>query len=161
LKEDSFEGVLAVEVFATSLGPEVVEQEASEDVKGLAAVSEAARMIAVEVRGVVIRFEDGFPQEDEGPGDVEAVGSSPFVPNTEENIPSLPSQVAFHEVMLGGFREPFVTGFASGRDSHGLEPRANRKSIVEDQPGERPNFARMGVVPHLSNDLGDRRVSKV
>jgi hypothetical protein len=161
LKEDSFEGVLAVEVFATSLGPEVVEQEASKDVKGLAAISEAARMIAVEVWGVVIRFGDGFPQEDEGPGDAEAVRSSPFVPNVEENIPSLPSRVAFHEAMLGGFREPFVTGLASGRDSHGLEPRANRESVVEDQPSEGPNFPRTGVVPHLGNDLGDRRVSEV
>jgi len=51
LKENSLEGVLAVKVIATSLRPEVVNQEAPEDVEGLAAVSEAARVIAVEVRG--------------------------------------------------------------------------------------------------------------
>jgi hypothetical protein len=113
-------------------------------------------MIAVEVRGVILRFEDGFPQEDEGPGDAEAVSSAPFVPNAEEGIPSLSSQVAFHEAMLGGFRESLVTGLAGGRDSHGLEPRANGESVVEDQPGEGPNFARTGVVPHLGNDLGNR-----
>ncbi len=51
LKENSLEGVLAVEVFATSLRPEIVEQEALEDVKGLTSVVEAARVVVVEVRG--------------------------------------------------------------------------------------------------------------
>jgi hypothetical protein len=51
LKENSLERVLAVEVFATSLRPEVVDQEAPENVERLAMVSEAARVIAVEVRG--------------------------------------------------------------------------------------------------------------
>jgi hypothetical protein len=49
LKENSLEGVLAVEVFATSLGLEIVEQEAPEDVKGLTSVGEAACVVAVEV----------------------------------------------------------------------------------------------------------------
>jgi len=49
LKENSLEGVLAVEVFATSLGPEIVEHEAPEDVKGLTSIGEAARVVAVEV----------------------------------------------------------------------------------------------------------------
>jgi hypothetical protein len=54
LKENSLEGVLAVEVITTSHRPEVVNQEApaDEDVEGLAAVGEAARVIAVEVGGV-------------------------------------------------------------------------------------------------------------
>jgi hypothetical protein len=54
LKENLLERVLAVEVFMTSLRPEVVNQEAPEDVERLAAVSEVARVIAVEVRGVVV-----------------------------------------------------------------------------------------------------------
>jgi hypothetical protein len=126
LKENSLEGVLAVEVIATSLRPEVVNQEAPKDVKGLAAVGEAARVIAMEVRGVVIFFEDGFSEEDEGPGDVEAIGRSPFVPNSVEGFPSLLSWSAIHETVLGGLRGSLVTTLASGRDTHSLEPGADR-----------------------------------
>jgi hypothetical protein len=161
LKKNSLEGVLAVEVFATSLGPEVVEEETPEDVEGLTAVGETARVIVVKVRGVVIFFEDGFPKEDEGPGDVEAVGRLPFVPNTMEGLPSLASMGAIHEAVLGRFRESLVTALASGWDSHDLEPSTNRQLVVKDQLGERPHLAWMGVVPHPGNDLGDRRVSEV
>jgi hypothetical protein len=58
LKESLLEGVLAVKVFATSLGPEIVEQEAPEDVEGLTSIGEVARVVAVEVRGVIFFFED-------------------------------------------------------------------------------------------------------
>jgi len=126
LEKNSLEGVLAVKVFAASLGPEIIEQEALEDVKGLTVVGEAARVIAVKVRGVIILFEDSFPKEDEGPGDVEAVGRLPFVSNTLEGLPSLLSRGAIHEAMLGRFRESLVTALASGRDSHDLEPSIDR-----------------------------------
>ncbi len=96
LKEDTLERVLAVEVSATSLRPEVVNQEAPEDVEGLAAISEAARVITVEVRGVVVLFKDGFPEEKEGLGDVEAIGRPPFVPNSVEGLPGLLSRGAIH-----------------------------------------------------------------
>jgi len=49
---------------------------------------------------------------------------------------------------------------AGGRDSHNLEPSANRQPIVKDQLGKRPHLAWAGVVPHSSNDLGDRRVAE-
>ncbi len=62
LKKNSLEGVLAVEVFATSLGPEVVEQETPEDVEGLTSIGETARVVAVEVQGVVLLFEDDLPK---------------------------------------------------------------------------------------------------
>ncbi|CAM6019481.1 unnamed protein product [Sphagnum balticum] len=114
-------------------------------------------MITVQVRGIVIRFEDGFPKEDERPVDVEVVGRPPFVPNTKKGLPSLPSQGAFHEAMLGRFRESLVTDLTGGRDSHDLEPSADQQTIVEDQLGKRPNLAQTGVVPHPGNDLGDRR----
>ncbi len=102
LKENSLKVVLAVEVFATSLRLEIVEQEAPEDVKGLTSVGEAARVVAVEVRGVIFFLEDGLPKENERLGDVEAVGHPPFVPNAEESIPSLLSRGAFHETMVSG-----------------------------------------------------------
>jgi hypothetical protein len=96
LKENTLERVLAVEVSATSLRPEVVNQEALEDVKGLAVISEAACVITVEVRGVVVLFKDGFPEEKEGPGDVEAIGCPPFIPNSVEGLPGLLSRGAIH-----------------------------------------------------------------
>jgi hypothetical protein len=126
LKEDALEGVLAVKVIAASLGLEVVNQEAPEDVKGLAAVGEAARVIAMEVRGVVVLFEDGFSKEDERPSDVEAIGRPPFVPYSVEGFPSLLSQSAIHETVLGGLRESLITSLAIGRDTDGLEPGSDR-----------------------------------
>ncbi len=160
LKENSPEGVLAVEVFATSLGPEVVEQEAPEDVEGLTSIGEAARVVDVEVQGVVFFFEDGLPKENKRPGDVEAVGRPPFVPNAEEGIPSLLSMGAFHETVLGRLRESLVAALAGGWNSHDLEPSTNRQPIVKDQPGKRPHLTWAGVVPHYGNDLGDRRVAE-
>jgi len=161
LKENSLEGILAVEVFATSLGLEVVEQEALENVEGLASIGETARMVAVKVRGVVFLFKDDLPKENEGPGDVEAVGRSPFVPNAEESVPSPLSRGAFPETVLSGFRESLIATLASGRDPHDLEPSANRQPIVKDQPGKHPHFAWTGVVPHSSDDLHDRQVAEV
>jgi hypothetical protein len=161
LKKNSLEGVLAVKMFATSLGPEVVEQEAPEDVEGLPMIGEAARVVAVKVRRVVFLFEDGFPKEDERPGDLEVVRHPPFVPNAEEGILSLSSRGAFHEIVLGRLQKSLVAALAGGRNSHDLEPSANRQSIVEDQPGKRPHFAWAGVVPHPGNDLGGRQVAEV
>jgi hypothetical protein len=37
-------------------------------------IGEAARVVALEVRGVVLLFEDGFPEQDEGPVDEDAIG---------------------------------------------------------------------------------------
>ncbi|CAK9875094.1 unnamed protein product [Sphagnum jensenii] len=118
-------------------------------------------MVAVEVPRIVIFFEDDLSKEDERPGDVDAVGRPPFVPNTEIGIPSLLSRGAFHEAVLGGFRESLVTTLAGGRDSHDLEPSADRQSIVKDQPGKRPHLVWPGVVPHHGNDLGNRQVPEV
>jgi hypothetical protein len=161
LHKNSLEGVEAVEVLATSLGPEVVEQEVLKDVEGLTEVRKATRMVAVQIWGVVVGFEDGFPEEAEGPVDVEAVGRPPFDPNITKGLPSLLSRDAFHEAVLGGFLESLVTDFACGRDSHDLEPGPDRQPVVEDQPGKGPDLARTGVVPHPSNDLGGRRAPEV
>jgi hypothetical protein len=102
LEQDTLEGVLSVEVFAAPFEPKVVKQEASEDVEGLSSVGEIARVIAVEVRGVVFLFEDGFPKENERPGDVEVVGRLPFTTNAEEGFPGLLGGGTFHEAVLGG-----------------------------------------------------------
>jgi hypothetical protein len=120
LKKNALEGVLAIEVFATSLRPEIVEQEAPEDVEGLSAVGEAARVVAVEVRGIIVIFENGLCKEDKRPGNLEAVGRPPIVPHTEESVPSLLGRGAFHEAVLGGFRETLVTALAGGQNTHDL-----------------------------------------
>jgi hypothetical protein len=110
-------------------------------------------MVAMQIRGVVVGFEDGFPEEDEGPVDVEAVGRPPFAPNTAEGLPSLLSRGAFHEAMLGGFLESLVTDFASGRDSHDLEPCTDRQPVAAScrvyYMGEGGGFPRVRAVVSL------------
>jgi hypothetical protein len=53
-------------------------------------------VITVEVRGVVVLFEDGFLEEKEGPGDAEAIGRPPFVPDSVDGLPGLLSRGAIH-----------------------------------------------------------------
>jgi hypothetical protein len=95
------------------------------NVKELPAVGETARVVTVEVRGIVVVFEDILSKEDKRPCDLEAVGRPPIVPHTEESILSLLGRGAFHEAVLGGFRESLVTALAGGRDTHDLEPSAD------------------------------------
>jgi len=75
-------------MLAASFRPEVVEEKASENVKRLSHVRETARVVSLEVWGVVFLFEDNFPEKDEGPGDGEMVGRLPFLPRATESIPS-------------------------------------------------------------------------
>ncbi len=158
LEQNLFEGVLAIKVPSASFGPEIIEQKAPKNVEGLSPVGEATRVVAMEVRGVVLFFEHGLPKKNEGPGNGEAVGRLPFAPNTEESTPGLLGRGAFHEAMSGRFLEPLVAAFARGLNSHGLEPGAHRQPVVEGQPGERSNLVRTRIVPHSGNDLGNRRV---
>ncbi len=147
-------------MLAASFGPEVVKEKASEDVERLSSIRVAASVVALKVRGVVLLFEDSFPQKDEGLGDGEAVGRLPFIPSATESIPSLPGGGAIHEAMLGRLGEVLIVTFAGGLEPHGLEPRAHREPSVEGQPDEGPDLPWAGVVPHPSNDLGGRRVSE-
>jgi hypothetical protein len=48
-------------MLAASFGPEVVEKEASEDVERLLPIREAAGVVTLEVRGVVLLFKNSFP----------------------------------------------------------------------------------------------------
>jgi hypothetical protein len=72
---------------SASFGPEVVEEEAPEDVKQLPSIGEPARVVTVEVQGVIFFLKNGFAKENEGPGDGKAVGRLPFFPNAEEGFP--------------------------------------------------------------------------
>jgi hypothetical protein len=148
-------------MFATSFGPEVVEQKAPEDVEGLSPIGEAACVIAMKVRGVVFLFEHSFPKKNEWPGDVGVVGRLPFAPYSEEGIPGLLSRDAFHETVLGKLRESLVAAVAGSLDSHDLEPSTYRHPVVKDQLSECPHLAGAGIVPHSGDDLDDRRVTKI
>jgi hypothetical protein len=158
LEQNPFEGVLAIEVPSASFGPEIIEQKTPKNVEGLSPVREATRVVAMEVRGVVLFFEHGLPKKNEGLGNGEAVGRLPFAPNTEESTPSLLGRGAFHEAVSGRFLEPLVAAFVRGLNSHGLEPGAHRQPVVEGQPGERSNLAGTRIVPHSGNDLGNHQV---
>ncbi len=118
-------------------------------------------MVALKVRGVVFLFEDSFPEEDEGPGDGEAVGRLPLLPSATEGGPGLLGGGAIHKAVLGGLRESLVTPFAGVLESHGLEPRAHREPSVEGQPDKGSHLAWAGVVPYPGDDLHDRGVPEV
>ncbi len=71
-------------------------------------------MVTLKVRRVVFLFENGFPPNDERPGDGKAVGRLPFTPNAEEGILGLLGGNAIQEAVLGKLRGPLVATFASG-----------------------------------------------
>jgi len=146
---------------SASFEPKIIEQKAPKNVEGLSPVGEATRVVAMEVRGVVLFFEHGLPKKNEGPGNGEAVGCLPFALDTEESTPGLLGQGAFHEAVSGRFLEPLVVAFVGGLNSHGLEPSAHRQPVVEGQPGERSNLAGTRIVPHSGHDLGNRRVVQI
>ncbi len=158
LEQNPFEGVLAIKVPSASFGPETIEQKAPKNVEGLSPVGEATRVVAMEVRGVVLFFDHGLPKKNEGPGNGKAIGRLPFASDTKESTPGLLGRGAFHEVVSGRFLEPLVAAFAGGLNSHGLEPNAHWQPVVESQPGERSNLAGTRIMPHSSNYLGNRRI---
>jgi hypothetical protein len=57
LEQDSFQGVLVVKVLAAPLGPEIVQQEASENVKGLLDIGVPSGVVSVKVRRVIFLFD--------------------------------------------------------------------------------------------------------
>jgi hypothetical protein len=131
LEQNLFEGVLAIKVPSASFEPEIIEQKALKNVEGLSLVGEAIRVVAMEVRGVVLFFEHELPKKNEGLGNGEAVGRLPFAPDTKESTPGLLGRGAFHEAVSGRFMEPLVVAFAGGLNSHGLEPGAHQQPVVE------------------------------
>ncbi len=125
LEEDSLERVLAVEVPSASLRPKIIEEQAPEDVEQLLPVGKAARMVAVDVRGVVLLLKNSLSEEDEGLGEGEAVWRLPLLPHTEEGFPSQLGGQVVQEAMLGVFRGAVGTALAGGMNPHLLEPGAH------------------------------------
>jgi hypothetical protein len=113
----------------------------------------------VEARRVVLLFEHNFAKEHERPGDGEATGCLPFLP--EEGLSRQLGGRAVHEAMLSRFWESLLAACVGGEDAYLLEPGAHRQLIVEGEPGEGSNFTRTCIVPHPRNDLGDSGVAQV
>jgi hypothetical protein len=117
-------------------------------------------VVSLKVRGVVFLFEDGFPEQDEGPGDGDAIGSLSHFLSATEGVPGVLSGVAVEEAVLGRLGETLVTTFAGGLEPHSLEPCAHREPFVEGQPDEGSYFAGTGVVPDSSHNLGGSGVAE-
>ncbi len=87
IEQDFAKGVLIIKVFSTSFRPEMVKDEATEDVEGLAGVSEAASVIREEAGGVVFVFQGDFTEKHERPGGREVSVGFPFGPNAFVGFP--------------------------------------------------------------------------
>ncbi len=81
LNENLFERTLVTKVSSTSLKPEMIEEETTENVQGLPRVGEAASVVSKEPGGVIFLLGDSLPEKDERPGDGDVLRHFPFVPN--------------------------------------------------------------------------------
>ncbi len=88
-------------------------------------------MVGVETGRVVFAFDGGFAKQSEGPIDGDALGSFPILPNSFEHAPGALRGRAVQEAVLRGLKSPSITGVASGRDPHHLQPGSNRETLVE------------------------------
>jgi len=79
LSKNLFEGILISKVFPTSLRPEVVKNEATEDVQWLLGVGESASVVGEEPGRVVFALDGRFAQESKGPSNRNVVWRLPFV----------------------------------------------------------------------------------
>jgi len=142
LGEYIFDGVLVTEVSFASLDPNMIKNEAPEDVERLPWVREATGVISEVPRGIIFSFEDGLSEEDERPSDVELLRSFPLFPYSLVRFPSFERPRAFEQTMLRGFLLIEVIDFAVRGDSHVLKPRSNWETLVESDPNESVNYAR-------------------
>ncbi len=94
-------------------------------------VSEAASVVGVKARGVVLAFDGGLTEQDKGPVHDEVLGSLPFLPHAPESGPGALSERAVQEAMLGGFSGPGVASVAGGGDSHHLQPCPGQEALVK------------------------------
>jgi hypothetical protein len=69
LSKNCFEGLLIIEVSLTSFSPEVIQGKATEYVKWLPGVCEAASVVGEEPGGVVRSLDDRLSQQCKRPGD--------------------------------------------------------------------------------------------
>ncbi len=106
------EGVLIIKMFPTSFRPEIVQDEASQDVEGLAGVGEASGVVREEVGGVVFELRGDLSQKDERPGRHEVSMSFPLDPYAFVSFPGDLSSGVVEEVVSRGLFGARVTHFA-------------------------------------------------
>jgi hypothetical protein len=103
LKEDFLKGVLVSEVPSAPLGPEVVEEKVTKNVKRLPRVSEAVGVISEEPGRVVLSLGGSLPEKDERPGKGDILERFPIFPNSLVSFPSVLRHGALEQAMLGRF----------------------------------------------------------
>ncbi|CAK9881920.1 unnamed protein product [Sphagnum jensenii] len=96
---------MVVEVFFAPFRPEVIEDEAMENVERLSGVRKFAGVVHEEVGRIVIKFHGGFTKEHEGPGGSEVTMNFPFVPNALEGLPHVLSHGAINVTEEGSVFE--------------------------------------------------------
>ncbi len=103
LEENFLKAVVFIKVLSTSFQPEMIENEATEDVERLPGVRESAGVVREKVGGVVFKFQGGFSKEQKRPGGHEVAISFPIIPNTLEGFPSVLGHGAIKKAVLRGF----------------------------------------------------------
>jgi len=134
LSEDLLERVMVVEMLSAPLGPQVVEEKTSKNVKRLPKIGETSLVVGEEIKRIVLAFIDDFPEEHERPGDVDVVERLPLFPNFFESSPGALRLRAFEKAMGGRFDLIGVADFALGGYAHELQPCGYREALVEGQP---------------------------
>ncbi|CAM6031018.1 unnamed protein product [Sphagnum balticum] len=130
IEEDFVKGVLIIKVFSTSFRPEIVKDEASQDVEGLTGVGEAARVVRKEAGRVVFKFQGDFTEENERPGRREVAMGFPFDPDALVGFPGGLSPRAVEKAVLRGLFGARATHFALWGEAHEVEPGAYRKPLL-------------------------------
>ncbi|CAM6034215.1 unnamed protein product [Sphagnum compactum] len=103
---------MIIEVLSAPFRPDKVEDEAPEDVEWLAGISEAARVVRELARRIIFVFQDGFTDENEGPGDLKISVGFPFGPNT---LISFPGGLSFRTVKAPGIDVASLGGVSEER----------------------------------------------
>jgi hypothetical protein len=83
------QGIPVVEVLSTPFRPEIVQDEAPENVKRLTSVRETSGVVREEAGGVVVKLHSGFAKERKRPSDLKVAMSFPFAPYAFEGLPCL------------------------------------------------------------------------
>jgi hypothetical protein len=142
LGEQAFDRVLVPEMPFASPGPDVIQDEAPEDVERLSWISEASSVVGEVSRGILLPFEDRFSKEYERPVDVELLRSFPLLPYSLVGFPSFECTGAFEQAVLWGFLLIVFANLAMRGDSHTLEPSSHQESLIESDPNEGAYFPR-------------------
>ncbi|CAM6026276.1 unnamed protein product [Sphagnum balticum] len=153
IEEDFVKGILIIKVFSTYFQPEIVKDEASQDVEGLTGVGEAARVVRKEAGRVVFKFQGDFTKENKRPGQREVVMGFPFDPDTFIGFPGGLSPGAVEKAMLRGLFDARATHFALWGEAHEVEPGAYRKALIEGEPDEGAHFSWAGAMPYSGDGL--------